>query len=152
MLPNSGGNSAHRGLVPLIENGNNPSSPVQERQVKFLGNGCGTVSSTFEIGITTFAETYPEVGVATARGHGRRLREVVEEAQLADEVGLDVYGVGEHHREDFAASAPAVLLHISMGTMPHEKVLRSIELLGREVAPIVREAMAEEPRRETVHS
>ncbi|MBM7414115.1 LLM class flavin-dependent oxidoreductase [Rhodococcoides corynebacterioides] len=68
------------------------------------------MSASFEIGITTFAETYPEEGVQEVRGHGRRLREVVEEAQLADEVGLDVYGVGEHHREDFAASAPAVVL------------------------------------------
>ena len=41
---------------------------------------------------------------------GQRLREVVEEAELADEVGLDVYGVGEHHRPDFAVSAPAVVL------------------------------------------
>ena len=40
----------------------------------------------------------------------QRLREVVEEAELADEVGLDVYGVGEHHRPDFAVSAPAVVL------------------------------------------
>ncbi|KQU35578.1 hypothetical protein ASG69_20530 [Rhodococcus sp. Leaf225] len=68
------------------------------------------MSASVEIGITTFAETYPEEGVREVRGHGRRLREVVEEAQLADEVGLDVYGVGEHHREDFAASAPAVVL------------------------------------------
>ncbi|MFC7956781.1 LLM class flavin-dependent oxidoreductase [Rhodococcoides kroppenstedtii] len=64
----------------------------------------------FEVGITTFAETYPEVGVDTVRSHGQRLREVVEEAELADRVGLDVYGVGEHHRADFAASAPAVVL------------------------------------------
>ena len=40
----------------------------------------------------------------------QRLREVVEEAELADEVGLDVFGVGEHHRPDFAVSAPAVVL------------------------------------------
>ena len=40
----------------------------------------------------------------------QRLHEVVEEAELADEVGLDVFGVGEHHREEFAVSAPAVVL------------------------------------------
>jgi probable LLM family oxidoreductase len=38
------------------------------------------------------------------------VREVVEEIALADEVGLDVYGVGEHHRADYASSAPAVIL------------------------------------------
>ena len=41
---------------------------------------------------------------------GERLREVIEEAVLADRVGLDVYAVGEHHRPDFAASSPAVVL------------------------------------------
>ena len=40
----------------------------------------------------------------------RRLRNLVEEATLADEVGPDVFGVGEHHRPDFAVSAPAVAL------------------------------------------
>ena len=39
-----------------------------------------------------------------------RLRDLVEEAELADQVGLDVFGVGEHHRPDYAASAPAVIL------------------------------------------
>src|SRR6059058_4177984 len=39
-----------------------------------------------------------------------RLRNLLEEAVLADEVGLDVFGVGEHHRPDFAVSAPAVVL------------------------------------------
>src|SRR4029453_14561714 len=40
----------------------------------------------------------------------QRLRELVEEAELADEVGLDVFGVGEHHRPDFTVSTPAVVL------------------------------------------
>ena len=40
-------------------------------------------------------------------GPAQRLREVVEEAALADQVGLSVFGVGEHHRADYAASSPA---------------------------------------------
>jgi probable LLM family oxidoreductase len=40
----------------------------------------------------------------------QRLRDLVEEAELADQVGLDVFGVGEHHRSDFVVSAPAVVL------------------------------------------
>ena len=40
----------------------------------------------------------------------RRLRELIEEIELADEVGLDVFGVGEHHRPEFAVSTPAVVL------------------------------------------
>ncbi|MGW0249316.1 LLM class flavin-dependent oxidoreductase [Nocardia goodfellowii] len=62
-----------------------------------------------ELGLTTFAEVMP-VGEQPAPSAGQRLREVVEEAVATERVGLDVYGVGEHHRKDFAASAPAVVL------------------------------------------
>ncbi|MBT0768059.1 LLM class flavin-dependent oxidoreductase [Kineosporia sp. J2-2] len=61
-----------------------------------------------ELGITTFADAYPIDGVPTP--HGVRLRQVLEEVELAERVGLDVYGIGEHHRADFAASAPTVVL------------------------------------------
>ncbi|MDT0350003.1 LLM class flavin-dependent oxidoreductase [Pseudonocardia charpentierae] len=60
-----------------------------------------------EIGVYTFADVSLDPdGV----GPAQRLREVVEEIALADEVGLDVFGVGEHHRRDYASSAPAVIL------------------------------------------
>ena len=39
-----------------------------------------------------------------------RVRELLEEIELADRVGVDVYGIGEHHREEYIASSPAVLL------------------------------------------
>jgi probable LLM family oxidoreductase len=57
-----------------------------------------------EIGVYTFADS------AAAASHGERLRNLVEEIELADRVGLDVFGVGEHHRPDYAVSAPAVAL------------------------------------------
>ncbi|MBU9712049.1 LLM class flavin-dependent oxidoreductase [Evansella tamaricis] len=63
-----------------------------------------------EIGISTFVETTPDVKTGEIISHAQRIRDVVEEIVLADKVGLDVFGVGEHHREDFAASAPAVIL------------------------------------------
>ena len=63
-----------------------------------------------ELGITTFAETFPDPATGVTVGHGERLREVVEEAEVAEQVGLAVYGVGEHHRADFAASSPSVVL------------------------------------------
>jgi probable LLM family oxidoreductase len=62
-----------------------------------------------EIGLYTFGELAPDP--ATGRtSPGQRLRELVEEIVLADQVGLDGFGVGEHHRPDFAVSAPAVVL------------------------------------------
>lgn len=63
-----------------------------------------------EIGISTFVETTPDVQTGEVISHAERIRQVVEEIILADQVGLDVFGVGEHHREDYAASAPAVVL------------------------------------------
>jgi probable LLM family oxidoreductase len=64
-----------------------------------------------EIGIYTFAETPFDPGVGqTAAAAARRLRDLVEEIELADQVGLDVFGVGEHHRPDYAVSSPAVVL------------------------------------------
>jgi probable LLM family oxidoreductase len=57
-----------------------------------------------EIGVFTFADT------REGESPEQRLREVVQEAELADEVGLDVFGVGEHHRPDFTVSTPAVVL------------------------------------------
>ena len=63
-----------------------------------------------ELGISTFVETTPDPETGKSISHAQRLREVAEEIVLADQVGLDVFGIGEHHREDFAASSPAVLL------------------------------------------
>lgn len=63
-----------------------------------------------ELGITTFAETALDATGTPVVSHRERLKQVLDEAVLADEVGLDVYGVGEHHRPDFAVSAPAVIL------------------------------------------
>jgi probable LLM family oxidoreductase len=63
-----------------------------------------------EIGVTSFADLAPDPVTGAFADPGRRLRELVEEIELADAVGLDAFGVGEHHRPDFAVSAPAVAL------------------------------------------
>jgi probable LLM family oxidoreductase len=63
-----------------------------------------------EIGIYTFGDVPPVAPNGRATVEGQRLRDLIEEVELADQVGLDVYGVGEHHRPDYAISAPAVVL------------------------------------------
>jgi probable LLM family oxidoreductase len=63
-----------------------------------------------ELGLTTFAETIPSAGSDIATDHGVRIRQVIDEGVLAENVGLDVYAIGEHHRPDFAASVPSVIL------------------------------------------
>jgi probable LLM family oxidoreductase len=66
-------------------------------------------AGTFEFGLDTFGDVTRD-----AAGHEKSqaqvLREVVDEAVLAEQVGLDCFGVGEHHRPDFAVSAPEVML------------------------------------------
>ena len=54
--------------------------------------------------------SFGEVPDSTAHSAAQRLRDLIEEIELADQVGLEVFGVGEHHRPDFAVSAPAVVL------------------------------------------
>lgn len=63
-----------------------------------------------ELGVYTFAELTPDRSGGPMVTPQQRLRDLVEEIELADQVGLDVFGVGEHHRPDFAVSSPAVAL------------------------------------------
>ena len=63
-----------------------------------------------EIGLYTFAETRFEPATGRQLEVGERLGHLLEEIELADQVGLDVFGVGEHHRADYAVSVPHVVL------------------------------------------
>jgi probable LLM family oxidoreductase len=83
-----------------------------------------------ELGITTFAETYPDPVTGQTIGHGERLRQVLAEVELAEQVGLDVYGVGEHHRPDFAASAPAVVLAAAAGRTHRIRLTPAVSVLS----------------------
>jgi probable LLM family oxidoreductase len=78
-----------------------------------------------ELGLTTFAELN-EPGIAA----GERLRQVVAEARLADELGLDVYGVGEHHRPDMVASAPEIVLAAIAGSTSSIKLSSAVTVLS----------------------
>ncbi len=57
-----------------------------------------------ELGLATFAD------LSSGISPEQRMRDLLEEAELADQLGLDVFAVGEHHRPDFAVSSPAVAL------------------------------------------
>src|SRR3982751_6430118 len=63
-----------------------------------------------EIGLYTFGELTPDAKTGSTLSPVQRINDLCEEIQLADELGLDVFGVGEHHRPDFVVSAPAVVL------------------------------------------
>lgn len=63
-----------------------------------------------ELGITTFVENTPDPATGQLRSPYERLQHLLEEVMLADQVGLDVFAIGEHHRPDFIVSSPAVVL------------------------------------------
>src|SRR5829696_8346271 len=63
-----------------------------------------------ELGLSTFADIGLEPGTAGTVTPQERMRNLMEEIELADQLGLDVFGVGEHHRPDFVASSPTVVL------------------------------------------
>lgn len=63
-----------------------------------------------ELGLYTFADVQPDTVAGNAMYTHRRIANLMEEIKLADELGLDVFGVGEHHRPDYSVSAPAVIL------------------------------------------
>ncbi len=63
-----------------------------------------------ELGIMSFADMRPDTETGAGINAGQRLRDLMEEIKLADELGLDVFGIGEHHRPDYAVSSPATIL------------------------------------------
>jgi probable LLM family oxidoreductase len=79
---------------------------------------------TMELGLYTFADVGPEIEPA------RRLRDLLEEIELADQVGLDVFGVGEHHRPDFAISAPEVVLAAIAGRTERIRLGTAVTILS----------------------
>lgn len=84
---------------------------------------------TLELGLDTFGD----VG-RTADGqplsHAQVLREVVTEAVLADEVGVDFIGLGEHHRDDFAISSPEMVLAAIAGKTERIRLGSAVTVLG----------------------
>src|SRR5215208_6230080 len=79
-----------------------------------------------QIGIYTFADLHP--GITPAQ----RLAHLLEEAELADQVGLDVFGVGEHHRPDYAVSSPAVVLAAAAGRTKDIRLSSAVTVLSSE--------------------
>jgi probable LLM family oxidoreductase len=82
-----------------------------------------------ELGITSFAETIPGFGGPPV-GHGERLRQIIDEIDAAEAAGLDVYGLGEHHRPDFASSAPAVVLAAAAGRTSRIRLFPAVSILS----------------------
>jgi probable LLM family oxidoreductase len=83
-----------------------------------------------EIGIYTFAEMSPDPFTGKQIDPATRLKNLMEEIELADQVGLDVFGVGEHHRPDFAVSAPAVVLAAAAARTKNIRLTSAVNVLS----------------------
>src|ERR1700678_1728623 len=88
-----------------------PSAPLMhDESISIAQHPCNVAKGgvPMEIGIDSFVASMTDAGVRTAPE--QRMSDLLDEMALADEVGLDVFGIGEHHREEFLDSAPAVIL------------------------------------------
>ena len=87
-------------------------------------------TADMEIGVYTFGDVPPLASNGRAAVEGQRLRDLLEEVELADQVGLDVYGVGEHHRPDYAISAPAVVLAAAAARSKRIRLTSAVTVLS----------------------
>ena len=83
-----------------------------------------------ELGIYTFAETTPDPATGVTISAQQRLADLMEEIELADQVGLDVFGVGEHHRSDFSVSSPAVVLAAAASRTKRIRLTSAVTVLS----------------------
>jgi probable LLM family oxidoreductase len=83
-----------------------------------------------EIGLYSFGERTREGGTGRLLSPGERMRNLLEEIELADAVGLDVYGVGEHHRADYVVSSPAVVLAAAAARTQRIRLTSAVSVLG----------------------
>ncbi|MBB4566068.1 LLM class flavin-dependent oxidoreductase [Rhizobium leucaenae] len=83
-----------------------------------------------ELGLYTFADVDPDPALNKGAEAARRLKNLIEEIELADQVGLDVFGLGEHHRPDYAASAPAVALAAAAAKTNNIRLTSAVTVLS----------------------
>ena len=83
-----------------------------------------------ELGISTFGDVQPDGTPGNAVHAHQRMKELLAEIKLADEVGLDVFALGEHHRPDFVISAPVVILGAAAAITKNIKLSTSVIVLS----------------------
>jgi len=85
-----------------------------------------------ELGIYSFVENTPLADTGEARSPEQRLKDMFEEAELADQAGLNVYAIGEHHRPEYLASSPPVLLAAAAARTEKIRLSSAVTVLGSE--------------------
>lgn len=85
-----------------------------------------------ELGLYTFVENTPDAKTGETLHPSERLRNLLEEIELADRAGLDVVGIGEHHRSEYISSAPAVILAAAAERTENIRLSSAVTVLGSE--------------------
>ncbi|NCI45248.1 Atu2307/SP_0267 family LLM class monooxygenase [Sediminibacterium soli] len=83
-----------------------------------------------ELGIMSFADMQPETEKGKGSNGRQRIQDLLEEIRLADQLGLDVFGIGEHHREDYAVSSPAVVLAAAAAITKNIRLSSAVTVLS----------------------
>ena len=83
-----------------------------------------------EFGISTFGEIVPDKVAGKALHAHKRVQELLKEAKLADDIGLDVFALGEHHRADYVISAPEMILSAAAGITKNIKFISAVTVLS----------------------
>src|SRR3979490_1137053 len=81
-----------------------------------------------QIGIDSFALAYDDAGVPLRPAD--HMRNLIEQMEYADQVGLDVFGIGEHHRKEFLDSAPAVILAAAAARTKRIRLTSAVAVLS----------------------
>ena len=81
-----------------------------------------------EVGVDSFAAALTDTSIAVSQAD--RMRDLLEEIEHADQVGLDVFGVGEHHRKEFLDSAPAVILAAAAARTKRIRLTSAVAVLS----------------------
>lgn len=84
-----------------------------------------------EFGLMSFADMAPESGNKGIHAQ-ERIKNLLEEIKLSDELGIDVYGVGEHHRPDYAVSSPTTILAAAAAVTQNIKLSSAVTVLSSE--------------------
>ncbi len=83
-----------------------------------------------QIGIDSFAASISDPVTGVTISPGERLRDLLAEIELADQVGLDVFGIGEHHRPEFLDSAPPIILAAAASRTKNIRLTSAVTVLS----------------------
>ncbi len=83
-----------------------------------------------QIGIDSFAASISDPVTGATLSHAQRMKNLLAEIELADQVGLDVFGIGEHHRREFLDASPAVILSAAAALTKRIRLTSAVKVLS----------------------